>query len=107
MGRRKLSRAVRVIVLLVLIALGFAISHSTHVRAQTSLTIVTDWAPYGAHGPLFLAAQKGWFKDAGLDVTILDGKGSASSLQLLVGEKVDIAFVQLSTMPAAAEQVFL
>jgi NitT/TauT family transport system substrate-binding protein len=104
MGKRKLSRAVRVIVLLVLIASGFAISHSTHVRAQTSLTIVTDWAPYGAHGPLFLAAQKGWFKDAGLDVTILDGKGSASSLQLLGAEKADVAFVQLSTMAAAVDK---
>ena len=62
---------------------------SSPALAQNSLTIVTDWAPYGVHGPLFLAAQNGWFKDAGLDVTILDGKGSSSSLQLLGGEKVE------------------
>lgn len=75
-------------------------------QAQNSLTIATDWAPYGVHGPLFLAAQNGWFKDAGLDVTILDGKGSSSSLQLLGAEKVDIAFVQLSTMAAAVDKGF-
>jgi NitT/TauT family transport system substrate-binding protein len=74
------------------------------VQAQNSLTIVTDWAPFGAHGPLFLAAQKGWFKDAGLDVTIQDGKGSSSSLQLLGAGKVDVAFVQLSTMAAAIDK---
>jgi len=79
---------------------------SSPAQAQNSLTIATDWAPYGVHGPLFLAAQNGWFKDAGLDVTILDGKGSSSSLQLLGGEKVDIAFVQLSTMAAAADKGF-
>ena len=38
---------------------------STPAQAQNSLTIATDWAPYGVHGPLFLAAQNGWFKDAG------------------------------------------
>jgi len=104
MRKGKLSRGVRLVVLLVLTAAGFVVSHSTKVTAQSSLTIVTDWAPYGVHGPLFLAAQRGWFKDAGLDVTILDGKGSASSLQLLGAEKADVAFVQLSTMAAAIDK---
>jgi NitT/TauT family transport system substrate-binding protein len=104
MRKGKLSRGVRLVVLPVLTAAGFVVSHSTKVTAQSSLTIVTDWAPYGVHGPLFLAAQRGWFKDAGLDVTILDGKGSASSLQLLGAEKADVAFVQLSTMAAAIDK---
>ena len=33
-------------------------------------------------------------KDAGLNVSIQDGKGSSSRLQLLGAGKVDIAFVQ-------------
>lgn len=99
------TRTLKVIVAAVFASVIFALAGaSAPAQTQNSLTIATDWAPYGAHGPLFLAAQKGWFKDAGLDVTILDGKGSSSSLQLLGAEKVDIAFVQLSTMAAAVDK---
>jgi NitT/TauT family transport system substrate-binding protein len=105
MQKSNFARTVRTIVSVIFASVTFAMAGAqTPAQAQNSLTIATDWAPYGVHGPLFLAAQKGWFKDAGLDVTILDGKGSSSSLQLLGAEKVDIAFVQLSTMAAAVDK---
>lgn len=74
------------------------------VRAAEKLTVETDWSPYGAHAPLFLAAQKGWFKDAGLDVTILDGKGSATTIQQVGAGQVDVGFAQLATMAAAVDR---
>ena len=99
------ARSARTILSAILAGAIFAlVGLPAWAQAPTSLTVVTDWSPFGAHGPLFLAAQKGWFKDAGLNVSIQDGKGSSSSLQLLGAGKVDIAFVQLSTMAAAIDK---
>jgi len=68
------------------------------------LSLMTDWSAYGAHGPLFLAQQQGWFKDAGLDVVILDGKGSNSTIQLVASSVADVGFVQLASMATAIGQ---
>lgn len=78
-----------------------ALLPGSFAHATEKLTVETDWAPYGVHAPLFLAAQKGWFKKAGLDVTILDGKGSATTIQQVGVGQVDVGFAQLATMAAA------
>src|SRR5690348_3758681 len=78
-----------------------ALLTGSFAHAAEKLTVETDWAPYGVHAPLFLAAQKGWFKKAGLDVTILDGKGSATTIQQVGVGQVDVGFAQLATMAAA------
>ncbi len=66
-----------------------------------SLKVRTDWLPWGIHAGLFLAAQKGWFKDAGLDVQLSDGKGSSLTLQQVATGDVDVGQVQLAAMALA------
>src|SRR5262249_11957615 len=95
---------IRAIIFAVLVPICFAISPANDAGANESLTVITDWAPYGVHGPLFLAAQKGWFKEAGLEGKIIEGEGTASSIQLLAANKADVAFAQLSTMAAAIDK---
>lgn len=57
------------------------------VPAQAeSLTVVLDWAWRPHHAPFVLAMDKGYYKEAGLDVVIEQGRGSGSSA-VLVGEK--------------------
>jgi NitT/TauT family transport system substrate-binding protein len=73
-------------------------------RADDKVTLMTDWSPYGVHGPLFLAQQKGWLKQAGLDVDIQDGKGSVTTIQLVGTGRIDVGFVQLATMAAAMDK---
>ena len=73
-------------------------------RAQDKVSLMTDWSPYGVHGPLFLAQQKGWFKEAGLDVDIKDGKGSVTTIQLVGSGGIDVGFVQLASMAAAIDK---
>lgn len=73
-------------------------------RAQDKVTLMTDWSPYGVHGPLFLAQQKGWLKQAGLDVDIQDGKGSVTTIQLVGTGSIDVGFVQLASMAAAIDK---
>ncbi len=71
--------------------------------AQDKVTIMTDWSPHGMHAGLHLAVHKGWFKDAGVNVEVLDGKGSVSTIQQVAAGKIDIGFAQLGAMaPAVA-----
>ena len=65
------------------------------------LTVMTDWSPHGMHAGLFLAVQKNWFKDAGVDVKVLDGKGSAATVQQAASGQIDVGFAQVSTLPVA------
>lgn len=39
----------------------------------TKVTVQLDWFPEPEHGGLFQAQARGWFKEAGLDVTLLPG----------------------------------
>lgn len=83
---------------------GLSIITIVSARAEGPLTLTLDWTPFGVHAPMFLAAQKGWFKDAGLDISIHDGKGSTTTIQLVAAGTTDVGFVQLASMVAAIEQ---
>ena len=50
------------------------------------------------------AKHKGWFKDAGLDVNIEDGRGSGNTIQLVNAGQTDIGQVQVGLVGSAREQ---
>jgi NitT/TauT family transport system substrate-binding protein len=67
------------------------------VRAQTArqpekITFLLDFTPYGKHAPFFAALDKGFWKDAGFDVTIVKGEGSATTVSSYAAGTVDFAF---------------
>jgi NitT/TauT family transport system substrate-binding protein len=76
-------------------------SASTQAHAADRVVIATDWSPHGMISGLLLAKQKGWFSAAGLDVEVLDGKGSTTTVQQVAAGQLDIGFGQLSSMAAA------
>lgn len=84
-----------------LVALVGAIALPSATLAQNKVTIMTDWAPHGMHAGLLLAVQKGWFKEAGLNVEVLDGKGSGATIQQVAAGKIDVGFAQLGAMAPA------
>jgi NitT/TauT family transport system substrate-binding protein len=65
------------------------------------VTVRTDFLPWGMHAGLHLGVEKGWFKDAGLDVDVSDGKGSGITLQQVATGDVDVGWVQLGVMAVA------
>jgi NitT/TauT family transport system substrate-binding protein len=66
-----------------------------------AITIRTDFSPNGHQSAFFLAAYKGWYKQAGLDVTIDDGTGSTVGVQLAGAGQIDVAYSALSVMAFA------
>jgi NitT/TauT family transport system substrate-binding protein len=72
-------------------------------RAAEKVVIRTDFTPAGTHGALHLALAKSWFKDAGLDVDLQDGKGSINTLQLVGAGEVDVGQLSVGLVPLAQE----
>ncbi|WP_407525874.1 ABC transporter substrate-binding protein [Methylobacterium oryzisoli] len=71
--------------------------------AQEKLSVRLDFSPWGVHAAMHLAKQKGWFKEAGLDVDIQDGRGSGNTLQLVNAGQVDVGQIQLGLLPQARQ----
>ncbi len=68
-------------------------------RAAEPLRVRLDWTPWGAHAAIHLASVKGWYRDAGLDVTVDDGNGTNQTVQIVGGgDDVDIGHAALSSV---------
>ena len=74
------------------------------VAAQEKLKVRLDWTPWGAHASVHLAQQKGWFKQAGLDVDIEDGNGSVTTVQLVGAGNFDVGHASLAPMMIARDK---
>jgi NitT/TauT family transport system substrate-binding protein len=51
------------------------------VKAADSVSLITDFGFNGRHAYFFVALDKGYYKDAGLDVKIIGGKGSVDAIR--------------------------
>ena len=71
-------------------ALAVALAWSGDALALDHLTVQTAFYPQGPQAYLFLAQDKGWFEKAGLQVEILDGRGSNYSVQVLSSGHADV-----------------
>lgn len=79
-----------------LVLLSPALADDAH-----TLTVRLEWLPSGYHAPFWLAAEKGWFKKAGLDVSISDGTGSVTTVQMVASGQYDLGHAALSSMAIA------
>jgi NitT/TauT family transport system substrate-binding protein len=77
------------------LAIGLA---SAPVAAQplTPVKVVLDWAWLPYHAPFLIAQDKGYYKEAGLDVTLEQGRGSATTALLLSQGGFDIAHLNIT-----------
>ena len=74
-------------------------------QAPEKLKVRLDWTPWGVHGAMHLAQQKGWYKAAGLDVQIEDGNGSVTTVQIVgSGDNFDVGHAALGPMMIARDK---
>jgi NitT/TauT family transport system substrate-binding protein len=73
-----------------LYALAVVVAWRGDALALDHLTVQTAFYPQGPQAYLFLAQEKGWFGGAGLQVEILDGRGSNYSVQVLSSGHADV-----------------
>lgn len=60
--------------------------------ALTKVTLTLDWVFQGPNVGFMLAQDKGFYRDAGLDVSITPGKGSVSTAQLVASKVTQFGF---------------
>jgi NitT/TauT family transport system substrate-binding protein len=58
-----------------------ALFASAPLLAQTKVDFVLNWVPGGDHAPYYYARKLGWYAQAGIDLQIEPGKGSALATQ--------------------------
>jgi NitT/TauT family transport system substrate-binding protein len=89
-----------VIPLLTAAVIGLA-AGSAAAADETKLKFRLNYVPSGSHSPFFLAVQKGWYKEAGVDVEILDGRGSAQTISLVAAGQDDVGYTDLTALTIA------
>ncbi|GAB5373644.1 MAG: ABC transporter substrate-binding protein [Acuticoccus sp.] len=76
-----------------LIGAGLGLS-SLAAHAQTDVKFSLDWALQAMHGPFFLAQEKGYYADEGLNVTMDRGFGSGDTISKVAAGAYDIGFAE-------------
>jgi NitT/TauT family transport system substrate-binding protein len=66
--------------------------------AQTKLKMVLNWKYQGPQGWFFLAQDRGYFKDNGLDVTMDQGNGSGAPIPLVANGTYDVGFGDINAL---------
>ncbi|WP_425467731.1 ABC transporter substrate-binding protein [Phreatobacter stygius] len=80
-------------------ALGLTL-FAPHVRAQalTSVKFTLGWKTQGSDAPYFVARDKGYFREAGLDVVIDQGEGSGATVTRIMGGAYDAGFGDINAI---------
>jgi NitT/TauT family transport system substrate-binding protein len=86
---------------LALLGLLFAGISSAGAQQLTPLKLRLSWTPFGLHAAVYLAMERGWFRDGGVDLHVEDGSGSTSTVNLLGTGQYDIGEAAVASMAIA------
>ena len=76
-------------------------SASAQDKAAVDVTFTLDFTTLGRHAPWYVALGKGYFKDAGLNVKIIPGQGTAQAIQALESDIAQFAFSDVVSLTLA------
>ena len=68
---------------------------------ERDVKFVLDFISFGRHAPWYVALGKGYFKDEGLNVTILPSKGTADAIRTVVTGGAEFGFIDIPSLVAA------
>src|SRR5687767_3775818 len=83
--------------LVVAVGLGLVLAPRS-APAQTRVKVHLDWLVNGYHAPFFVALDKGWYKEGGLDVTVVPGKGSFDAIRTTATGNAEFGFADGAVM---------
>jgi NitT/TauT family transport system substrate-binding protein len=78
------------------VACGFAFAAGA--AAQTPITFQLNWVAGGPNAGFAAAVGEGYYKQAGLDVTIVQGNGSGNTAQLVASGRAQLAYADAVTV---------
>lgn len=69
-----------------------ALSLGTAATAATAITFQLNWTAGGANAGFASAVAEGYYKEAGLDVQLVEGNGSGNTAQLVASNRSQLAY---------------
>src|ERR1700749_4205887 len=83
------------------VLLGLLLMLGSAARAEDrDVKFILDFISLGRHGPWYVALGKGYFKEEGLNVSILPSKGTADAIRSVVSGIADIGFIDIPSLVA-------
>ncbi|MGA9894315.1 MAG: ABC transporter substrate-binding protein, partial [Xanthobacteraceae bacterium] len=74
---------------------------TSSAQANESVTFLLNWVAGGDHAPYYYAQKMRWYKDAGIDLTLLQGKGSMVAAQAAGAGANTFGLADMSTILVA------
>src|ERR1700740_2927041 len=101
-----MSRFYRLLGLYVLAVCLLMAPGATSAAAQSlqKATLRLDWTALGYHAPFYLGVAKGYYRDAGIDLAVQEGKGSPTTATLVGNGSVDFGFADSTTVTLLISQ---
>lgn len=81
--------------------LTFLLVPLTVVAQERDLKFTLDFIPLGRHAPWYVALAKGYYKEEGLNVTIVPARGTADSIRAVESGVADMGFIDIPSLVAA------
>lgn len=67
-------------------------------QAPQKVTLMLNWYATGLHAPFFLGKEKGYYAKEGIDLEILEGRGSSPTAQAVAAKNVTFGFADVGPM---------
>src|SRR3954471_434796 len=80
------------------LALAVTAGSVATASAQTKIKVVLNWKYEGPQGMFFLAQDRGYFKEGGVDPSFDQGNGSGAAVPLVANGSYDIGFGDINAV---------
>src|SRR5512145_1551523 len=99
-------RRVSILVGLVVIGIGVALGAGTPSAQQPPQKVVfaLNWFPVGDHAAYWVALEKGYYRQRGLDVDMQNSKGSGDSIAKVDTGRADVGLADSAVVIAAVSR---
>ncbi len=90
----------------IVVALALLSMQATPSFAADKVTFALNWIPYGLHYGIYAAQALGYYKQAGLDVTIQRGYGSGDTVKRVAVGSADIGMADMASVAVGRTKGF-